>query len=197
MKSFRLNGPARLIAFFAIITAPMAAASAQSNAAPATPPAPAAVGTEPQNTLATYGDWVVRCSRAGDGAQAARICEVAQSIQVQGQQGAIAQIAVGRVNQKDPMRVTVALAPNISFPSAVKISPDDKDTQGIELSWRRCVPGGCFADAEIKDEELKRWRAQAGNGRLQFKDANGRDLALTVSFRGFSQALDGLAKSAL
>jgi invasion protein IalB len=166
---------------------------AETKEAPAAS-APAQVSADPQNTSATYGDWVVRCNRAGEGAQILRICEVVQSIQVQGQ-GLIAQIALGRPTPKEALRVTALLPSNISFPSIVKIGVDDKDTQGTDLIWRRCVQGGCFADTEMKDETLKRRKNQTGNGQLQFKDSAGRDIDVPFSFRGLSQAMDGLAKT--
>lgn len=166
-------------------------AQAQTKEAPAAPPP---VSADPQNTSATYGDWVVRCSRAGEGAQIMRLCEAVQSIQVQGQ-GLIAQIAIGRPTPKEPLRLTVLLPSNVSFPSTVKIGVDEKDTQGLDLVWRRCIQGGCFADTEIKEDVLKHWKTQTGNGRVQFKDGTGREIALPFSFRGLSQALDGLAKT--
>jgi invasion protein IalB len=171
-------------------------ASAQTKEAPAAAaaPPPAPVSADPQNTSATYGDWVVRCSRTGEGAQILRVCEVVQSIQVQGQ-GLIAQIALGRPTPKEALRVTALLPSNISFPSIVKIGVDEKDNQAIDLIWRRCVQGGCFADTEMKDETLKHWKTQTGNGRLEFKDSGGRDIDVPFSFRGLSQAMDGLAKT--
>ncbi len=173
----------------AIIAVSIAGAQAQSkDAAPA-------VGSDPQSTSATYGDWVLRCSRNGDAPTAPRVCEIVQSFQIQGQQGLYAQLAIGRVSPKDPLKITVVMQPNVSFPSSIKLSIDEKDTQPIDLGWRRCLPGGCFADAEVKDDDLKRWKTQTGNGRLLFKDGAGRDVPLPFSFRGLPQALDGLAKS--
>jgi invasion protein IalB len=179
-------------AAFAILTASFIGAQAATESKDTPPP----VAAEPQNTSATYGDWILRCSRNGNGAQAVRVCEVVQSFQIQGQQGVFAQLAIGRVGAKDPLRITLAMQPNVSFPSTVKLSVDEKDTQPVELSWRKCIPGGgCLADTEFKDDTLKRWKGEAGNGRLAFKDAAGRDIAIPFSFRGLAQALDGLVKS--
>ena len=76
-----------------------------------------------------------------------------------------------------------------------RLAIDDKDTLPADLSWRRCLPGGCFADIEIKDDLLQRWRSQSAQGIIKFKDSAGRDVTLPFSFRGFAQALDALAKS--
>lgn len=158
-------------------------------------PPPGPVSTDPQMTTANYGDWVLRCQRIGDGAAAQRLCDVAQSIQTQGAQAPIAQIAFGRIAAADPLRLTLVLPPNISFPSSPRMAVDDKDPRTIDLSWRRCLPDGCFADAEMKDDLLQHWRAQTTQGQLRFKDSAGRDVALPFSFRGLAQALDALAKS--
>ena len=66
-------------------------AVAQSN------PSPAPVPSEPQQTSASFGDWVVRCDHPAATPQgpAKRVCEAAQSLMIKGQQGPIAQIAFG------------------------------------------------------------------------------------------------------
>ena len=167
---------------------PAAKQSAQGPAAPA-PTVPA----DPQATTAAFGDWVVKCQRLGEAGKAQRVCEAAQSIQAQNQ-GLIAQIAFGRTAKSEPLKITVLLPSNIAFPSAPKISIDDKDTKGVDLVWRRCIPGGCMADAPADAETLTRWRTQTERGRIAFKDAGGRDAVIPFSFRGLVQALDALAK---
>ena len=188
MNFVRIAAPLSLLGAMFLTTV----ASAQA----ADAPAPAPVSAEPQNTSATYGDWILRCTHSGEGAAAQRICEIVQPFQLQGQQGIFAQLAIGRTGPKDPLRVTVQLPATITFPSTVKLQTDEKDTQPIELSWKKCLPGaGCFADAEFKDDSAKKWKGQTANGRLTFKDGMGRDLVIPFSFRGLPQALDGLAKS--
>ncbi|WP_238232875.1 invasion associated locus B family protein [Methylobacterium thuringiense] len=156
-------------------------------------PAPA-VPSEPGTTSASYGDWVMRCQRGGTAEKPVRVCEVAQSMQVQGQAQPIAQIAVGRVGAGQPLQITALLPPNVVFPSSVRVLMDEKDTTGIELAWRRCLPGACVADATVKEEGLRRWRGVTEPGRIAFKNAGGQDVAIPLSFRGLAQALDALAK---
>ncbi len=180
-----------------LITGGMALAQAPRQAPPqakpATPPPPPPVSADPQSTTAAFGDWVLRCEKVGDAAQAQRNCEIAQSLQVAGQ-GTIAQIAIGRLSGAQPLKVTVLLPHNISFPREVVLSTDDKDTKGVTLGWRRCLQPGCLADAEVKDEVLRRWRPLSAQGRMTFQDGVGREAILPFSFRGLSQALDALAK---
>lgn len=184
------------------------AAQAQSAPPRPTPSAPAAAVTavpaEPGVTTASYGDWVLRCQRLpGEGAP--RLCEVSQAMQVQGQAAPVAQLAIGRLPGQDGLRVTVLLPTNVSFPSSVRVGEtkgESKDAreagksggQALELSWRRCIPGGCLADAAAQEAVLKGWRMAEETGRISFKDADGRELGVPVSFRGLGPALDALAK---
>jgi invasion protein IalB len=173
--------------------APAPAVAQAPAAAPA--PAPAPVSSDPQATTAAYGDWVVRCPRIGQGAAIQHLCEAAEIIQTQGAQGPIAQIAIGRLTAADPLRLTLVLPPNVSFPSTPRMSAEEKDPHPLDLNWRRCLPGGCFADVEIKDDVLQRWRALTSQGAILFKDSTGRDISVPFSFRGLGPALDALAKS--
>ena len=190
-------------AFAVGIAAVNGSASAQSAspkpaAPPAAAPAPAAaIPAEPSSTTASFGDWTLRCQRLADAGKTVRICEVAQVLQAQGQQTPIAQVALGRVANGEPVRVTAVMPVSVSFPSSVQITMGEKDAKPLELPWRRCLPTGCFAETAPGDDVLKQWRKAGEPGRILFKDAAGRDLALPLSARGLDQALDALAKERL
>lgn len=184
---------AALAAFAVAAPVPAASQTAPAAPAPAAPAAPA-VSTDPQVTTATYGDWVLRCTRTGEGAQAQKQCEIVQTLQAQGQQAIVAQIAFGRLGPKEPLKLTVLLPVNTSFPGSVRMGLEEKDPAAQELGWRRCLPMGCFADAEPRDDLLRRWRAQAGSGVILYKDGTGRDVVLPMSMRGLAQALDNLPR---
>lgn len=165
------------------------ASTASPPAATALPP----VQSEPGVTTASYGDWLLRCQRL-DAGNASRLCEVAQTMQVQGQTAPVAQFAVGRLPGQNGLRATAVLPANVSFPSSVRVTEAKNTGQGLDLAWRRCIPGGCFADAIVSETMLKSWRAAAEPGRISFKDADGREIVVPLSFHGFAQALDALAK---
>jgi invasion protein IalB len=154
-----------------------------------------AVEAEPQSTTATFGDWVMRCNRIPEaGGQTQRVCEVAQTVIIQGQQAPVAEVAIGRIKKADPLRITIVLPVNVTFPSAPRVYSDAKDTEGLELMWKRCLPNGCFADTNPKDEIIRAWRGSRTPGRIETRDAFGRNVVVTISFRGLSQALDALGK---
>jgi len=126
------------------------------------------------------------------GGQPQRVCEVAQTIIIQGQQAPVAEVAIGRIKKSDPLRVTIVLPVNVAFPSAPQVNLEGKEV--LELSWKRCLPNGCFADGSPKEEVLRNWRAARTLGRIETKDAFGRNVVVTISFRGLAQALDALNK---
>ena len=162
---------------------------------PAQSPASAPVAPEPQSTTATFGDWVLRCVREAPPDRPQRVCEVAQTLEVKGQ-GVVAQIALRRLSPKEPMRMTIALPPNVSLSSKVRVSVTDKDENPVELEWKRCLPGGCVAEGEVRDDLVRSWRAQTSAGQIRYPLASAQLLGLSFSFRGLAVALDNLAKGA-
>jgi invasion protein IalB len=167
----------------------------------ADPPVPASkvvpsttVDAEPTSTSANFGDWALRCQRAGNVAETPRVCEVAQQIRAQDQQNAVAELAIGRLKRADPLRLTVVLPVNVTFSNPPSFSVDGKVPEPLDLGWRKCLPGGCIADALLNDDVLRRWKIQTSAGRIAWTDGTGGALAIGLSFRGLGQALDALNK---
>lgn len=163
--------------------------SATLQAMPAFAAPPAAAETPPQRTTATYEDWTVRCEVR----DTAKSCEMVQSMQIKGQAQPVTQIAIGRVAKDKPLMVVFQVPINVWLPANVKLKIDDKDA-GLAGTYRRCVPTSCFADTEVKEDALKKYRSLTENGKLLFKDAGQQDIVIPVSFKGFAQAYDALQK---
>lgn len=180
-----------------LLTAALARPAVAQGAKPPAPgqQAPAPVSAEPASTSATFGDWVLRCQRIGDGDKARKFCEVAQVLQLPSTSKPAAEIALGRPPGDPVLHLTAVLPPSVSFPSSVQVASSDKVPHGADLQWRRCLPGGCFADAVVADDSVRAWRTAGEPGQLTFKDAAGREVTLPVSFRGLAQALDALMRS--
>ena len=171
---------------------PAAQAQAASEAPPG-PAAPAPVSADPDRTTASFGDWLLRCERV---AEAERSCEVAQVIAVQGSQQPIAQIALGRIARTQPALTLLVQVPvNVELGTPIRLIGDDREPLIIETSWRRCVPAGCFASVELREEVVvRRLRDRPEPMRIEFRDSTGRDLRLAFSVRGLGPALDALAR---
>jgi len=178
--------------------APARAQSAAPGAASAqkggTPAKPTSSEPEAQSTTATYGDWVLRCEQTGAPPQARRSCEVTQTVVIKAQSAPFAQIAFGKPTPSEAPHLTIVVPPNIVLPSAVHVAIDVKDPQPFELNWTRCAPAGCFATATPREDDSKRWRALTQSGRVTVKSASGQEVVMPISFRGFAQAIDALAK---
>lgn len=175
----------------ALVTAVFATVAPALAQSPAPPPNQAPAGGAPTRTTATYEDWTVRCETPPGAAQ--KTCEVFQAQQQQGQTGPVSQIAIGRAGKSGPHKLVAQIPVNVWLATAPRLVLDDKQAP-IALGFKRCVPGGCFADADIPDDLLRRLKGRAEPGRLEYKDAIQRDVGIPVSFKGFSQAIDALAK---
>jgi invasion protein IalB len=145
-----------------------------------------------QSTSATYSDWVVQCQN-DSGAPDRKTCEMTQVTQVKGKNIAFSRIALDRPAAGRPIRLEVQLPVNISLRDPVTIRTDDADS-GLSQPFDHCVPAGCFAEFELKDEAVKKLRGAEGAGKATFKDAGGRDVVVPISFKGFREALLALGK---
>lgn len=146
-----------------------------------------ALAQAPRLTTATYDDWTVRCEMAG----AVKTCEIEQTSQVQGQP--FSQVAIGHPSKAEPMRIVFQVPINVWLPAGVSLVVDDKDpAAAINAIFKRCVGSGCFADAELSDDAVKKLRARGDKGKLVFKDATQREVSVPVSLKGFAPAFDAM-----
>jgi invasion protein IalB len=117
-----------------------------------------------------------------------------QLAQVQGQAQPISRVAIPLPPKGEAPKLFIQLPINVSFAAPLKITADAKDA-GISTPFRRCVPAGCFAEVELKDDLQKKFRAAAAEpGKIVFKDAADRDVTIPLSFKGFGQAFEALLK---
>ncbi|UPY35900.1 invasion associated locus B family protein [Sediminicoccus sp. KRV36] len=176
------------------------APAAPSPPAPAAAPAPTPSAELPDRTQANFGDWLVRCeTQRPAGQPVARVCELAIAMNDQRGQP-IAQLVIGRPGRADPHRMLVQLPLELRVdqPARLLIDPGAPPAEALILPFRLCSAsrGGCFGELEaIPAPVLARMRARAeAQGRLDFRDSAGREIQILFSFRGFGQALDGLAR---
>jgi invasion protein IalB len=166
---------------------PAAAPTPQAQAAPAAP-----ADQTPQRTTATYGDWVVRCDTL-PGPPPQKSCDMEQLAQLQGQSAPISRAAVPQPPKGEQAKLFIQLPVNVSLAAPVRVEADSKDP-GISTPFRRCVPAGCFAEIELKEELQKKFRASPDPGKITFKDSAEHDVVIPLSFKGFGQAFDALLK---
>src|SRR4051812_14039562 len=170
-------------------------AAAQATKQPPQPPPPGGalpMPSDPAQTTASYGDWVLRCVRTGDKGTGPRVCELVQTMVLQGQQQPVAQVAMGY--DKNELKMTLLVPPAVSFSRVPTLSVPGPTGPFFDLAWRRCLPNGCFADIAVAAELLKLLRTRGEPMQVTFKDAGERDASLPFSTRGLVPALDALAK---
>jgi invasion protein IalB len=142
----------------------------------------------PDTTTASYGDWVLRCSlQSGE-----KLCEVAQTLRLQGRQDPFAVIAVGREQKHAPLRFVVQVPINVSIADGAQLRVGE-DSETLDFPFVRCVPQGCFAETELSDVWLQKLRAQSEGALITFRDGTRQEVRLSLSLRGFPDAMDGLS----
>ena len=149
------------------------------------------VAQTPQSTSATYGDWVVHCETGDQGAA----CEMTETTQVKDTNQVASVIAFGAAKGNAPTKVAFQIAVNVWLPTGIALTTPDGQSV-IASNFTRCVPGACFAETEVNRSVVQKLRAIRDQGSLRFKDSSQKDVAVPVSFNGFSQAYDALAKAA-
>lgn len=165
-----------------------------------------AIPNEPTVTTATYGSWVLRCIQippqpaSADGKSArpsAQTCEVAQTVQVQGQPQPIAQVAIGHLPGDKDLTLTAVLPVNISLPGQVRLSGNGKtgteEKGALTLAWQRCIAGACIAAAQPDAATLAVIRTGT-EGHIRFVDATGNIFSIPLSWTGLDQAITALDK---
>jgi invasion protein IalB len=169
---------------------------AQPSATPQPAAAPQVVvpNNGPQRTTATYDDWILQCEMQGS-SPPRKVCEMNQltQFQYQGKTQPFSRAAVQRPPKDQSATLVVQVPVNISFATNVRVQSSDTDA-GLATTFARCTPDGCFAEFELKDEALKRFRAETGAGKLSFADSTGRLISVPLSFNGFGKAYEALLK---
>ncbi|MFN6251387.1 MAG: invasion associated locus B family protein [Acetobacteraceae bacterium] len=186
-RNFRLAQAALLLGL--TLAGPVLAQAPRE--APAAPPT-AQPGARPEFTTAGFGDWVLRCTQPEG---RAKNCEIVQSLNAQGQ--VVAQFALGRAEAGQPLRLTLAIPPNLAIDTPPRLVPNAAANDArvvVDLVWRRCFPNICLADVAPSDALLQQFRRQTENAQVRFVSGEGRENTLPLSLRGLAAALDALAR---
>jgi invasion protein IalB len=160
------------------------------------PPAPAEppVSDTPQRTTATYANWVLACETQ-PGPPPQKTCGITQAVQsqAQGRTTPFSTVTVLHPVKGQAVKLVIQVPPNITVSTNVRVQTADADP-GVAVQFARCAPAGCFADFDIKDDMLKKLRAASGNGKITYADVVGHEVVVPLSFSGFNQAFEALAK---
>jgi invasion protein IalB len=187
--------------------APVATSSGASSIQAATPQTDEQKPA-PQARVQKFDDWYYRCidGKAADGS-ASESCEVAQIATVkQGDQDvnvltlAVAKVPAPAATDKKAAKqpaselVLTTLVPlNMYLPAGISIDASDK--QVVQLAYRNCNQGGCWAQQKL-DGKMVSALAKATDGTGHVQMMNGQKVNIKFSLKGLSAALDALQKAA-
>lgn len=138
-----------------------------------------------------YGDWTLKCQ---NGDQNTKLCELTQLVIEKEKRTPFAQIAIGRLKPEQPLQITLVAPVNVTFASGARVATDEKDPHPVDLGWTRCLPGACYASAQLKDDILRIWTTKTQPGRVLFLNGGGQVTIIPISFNGLAQAIDALGK---
>jgi len=165
-----------------LVRALLLAAALVGSGAPAL--AQDAATVQPAESTATYGDWLMRCVAPAD---QPRTCEVAQTLQIEGQ-GVVATIAVGRATTDSPLLIVIQVPQGVWLPSDITLKVAEAG-EPLLLEYKRCAQI-CIAEATLDAAVVDSMKAAVAAGSFTFKDGAQREVSLPVSFNGFGAALD-------
>jgi invasion protein IalB len=145
-----------------------------------------------QSTTATYGDWVLQCQSV-TGSPPQKLCDIAQVTEVQGKNIPLSRIAISRAAKAQPFTFSAQVPVNVSFRANLRIQVSASDP-GFAVPFDHCLPVGCFVEFELKEDVTRKFIAATAAGKMTFKSANGQDVAIPISFKGFPQAFNALGE---
>lgn len=171
-----------------------ASQAAPRKPAPATPAAPAAAAkpaadadNSPSRTSATYDDWVVRCERT-EATGGAKVCEVAQTLQIgNAQQGVTAQVVFGKMKADSPLRLVLQIPVGAWLPAGAQLTIGD-NAKPIVTTYKFCIRA-CIADVDLSAADAAALVKATGAGSLAFQDRNQTPIKLNISLNGLAAAL--------
>lgn len=158
-----------------------AAAQGDSEAQP-----PAGAATTAQRQIQ---DWTVRCDAPTAGSMAGP-CYMVQDITAPTGEGRIAQVLVGHFGPERLLGAVVFVPLGTRLPPGLLIGVDANDPR--RFPYQLCSPNGCRAQIALDEAFLNELKAGV-KAEAVFEDANGRKLAVQISLRGFTAALDEIS----
>lgn len=125
--------------------------------------------------------------------QGIEVCDMAQVTQLQGKNLPFSRVAIAHPEKGQSIKLVVQVPVNASFKTDVRIQTADNDP-GVAAPFANCTPNGCFALFDLNENVLRKLHAATSVGKLSFADAGGHDVTVPISFKGFGEAFDALAK---
>ena len=102
--------------------------------------------------------------------------------------------AIVRRDKDRQISLVVQVPVNVWIATGIRVEIGGKDI-GAPTPFARCGPAGCFAEIGLTAEAQKQFRTATEPGRILYKDAAQQDVAVPLSFKGYSQAFEAFTKN--
>lgn len=174
----------KLLFTLALVLLGFSTANAQSLDEPVDEPLP-----EPE-VVDTYQDWMVRCGAADpDAFGAEELCEMYQQVSEEESGQTVLEIVIGYPPGEDQLVALMSLPLGIRLPPGGQLRVEDREP--VSFPIQICIESGCRADVALDEETVSAMRSGM-EAAVVIADPQGRGVALPLSLRGFSAALDEL-----
>jgi invasion protein IalB len=128
------------------------------------------------------GDWGVHCYPAASPSP----CEMLE-VATQNKTGKrVMSVSIAFVPQQNRYVFQVAVPLGVALNKGVKIVASGYG--GPAMAYRRCDRGGCYVEGFMNGNALDALGAASAAGKIEIAAANGRQIDLPFSLRGFSEA---------
>ena len=168
----------------------IAAASAPEAAAPVSASAPAQAAKPGAKPAAAPAIAAAPPAAASTGSKPNTICEMVQTFRNRANNQVIAIVALGKPEPGAERKFVIQVPVGVWLPDGISLTTEKISVAGQYL---RCSPTVCIAQADAKKEVLDALKAGALTS-LQFSDAGRTRARLTISGKGFTDALAALDK---
>lgn len=175
-------------AFLVLLSAPVAAQTA-----------------EPSATTATYGNWTVTCGEAVVAGSEApqKVCQMTTKLNLKGNDGQVRpllEIAIGLPPGGDALRIVLQVPIDVALREALVVSVDAQtsgaeprpQTDLVTASYFACTPAGCIADAVVKAAVMEALKAAKTTNVTFTALAAAKKITVPVEMTGFVDALTAL-----
>ncbi|MGF1608818.1 MAG: invasion associated locus B family protein [Kiloniellales bacterium] len=135
-----------------------------------------------------FQDWRVRCADDAHNL-AAGGCFIFQSVVNNETQQPVMQLVVGRLAEDNQPAAVITLPLGIRVAPGVLMQIDQNEA--VRLPFERCLPDGCKVQFRIDENQMAAFKSGVG-GKLAFQDAQGRNITLPFSLKGFTAAFASL-----
>jgi len=166
--------------------------------------APAARAADPQQTTATYDDWLMLCQARQEPAAAApadkakaaapaakgpkRLCEITQTFTIRETGGTLAKLAIGRLPDKDEIKAILLTPVGVYLPDgAILKIADSPDVKGPFVT---CGRDACSSELVLTKAATDQMKSGSKKVSLVFTAGDRSPVTINVSTKGLAAALD-------